>query len=169
MIVAELTNVVGRFPRNQGVRVRTSGSGEGPLSSSKIGSGNVLIGSLRSLDLPSGMVRKGSDSRRLEGCYSTLPIIVQRALACRGSAARHGRRETRRGKRRVQRAIQIARRQSAKSWELRAATSLARLWRDQGKHADARDRPAPVYAWFTEGFATPDLKEGESNARYLSE
>ncbi|UVC18271.1 hypothetical protein [Mesorhizobium onobrychidis] len=52
--------------------------------------------------------------------------------------------------------------QSAKSWELRAATSLARLWRVQGKHADARDLLAPVYAWFTEGFATPDLKEAKA-------
>jgi class 3 adenylate cyclase/predicted ATPase len=61
-----------------------------------------------------------------------------------------------------QRAIQIAQHQSAKSWELRAATSLARLWRDKGKHADACDLLAPVYAWFTEGFATPDLKEAKA-------
>ena len=44
-------------------------------------------------------------------------------------------------------------------WELRAATSLARLWRDQGKRAEARGLLAPVYAWFTEGFDTPDLRE----------
>ncbi|SJM29949.1 hypothetical protein BQ8482_120004 [Mesorhizobium delmotii] len=62
----------------------------------------------------------------------------------------------------LQRAIQIARSQSAKSWELRAATSLARLWRDEGKHADACDLLAPVYAGFTEGFATPDLKEAKA-------
>ncbi|WP_376703411.1 adenylate/guanylate cyclase domain-containing protein [Mesorhizobium sp. ISC25] len=62
----------------------------------------------------------------------------------------------------LQRAIQIAQRQSAKSWELRAATTLARLWREQGKQADARDLLAPVYAWFTEGFATPDLKEAKA-------
>ena len=43
--------------------------------------------------------------------------------------------------------------------ELRAATSLARLRRDQGGHAEARDLPAPVYAWFAEGFATADLKD----------
>jgi predicted ATPase len=61
-----------------------------------------------------------------------------------------------------QRAIQIARRQSAKSWELRAATSLARLWRDQGKPADACDLLVPVYAWFTEGFETPDLREAKA-------
>jgi len=48
---------------------------------------------------------------------------------------------------------------SAKTWELRAATSLARLWRDQRKRADARGLLAPVYGWFTEGFDTQDLKE----------
>jgi predicted ATPase len=55
-------------------------------------------------------------------------------------------------------AIDLARSQLAKSWELRAATSLARLWRDQGKQAEARDLLAPVYGWFTEGFDTADLK-----------
>ena len=50
----------------------------------------------------------------------------------------------------------------AKLWELRAATSLARLWRDQGKRAEARDLLAPVYGWFTEGFGTPVLQEAEA-------
>ena len=58
-------------------------------------------------------------------------------------------------------AIAIAQRQSAKLWEFRAATSLARLWRDQGKRAEARDLLAPVYGWFTEGFDTRDLKEAK--------
>jgi predicted ATPase len=52
----------------------------------------------------------------------------------------------------------IAQRQSAKLWELRAATSLARLWRDQGKRSEAYDLLAPVYGWFTEGFGTPVLE-----------
>jgi predicted ATPase len=56
-------------------------------------------------------------------------------------------------------AITVAQGQQAKLWELRAATSLARLWRDQGKGAQAHDLLAPVYDWFTEGFDTPDLKE----------
>jgi len=60
------------------------------------------------------------------------------------------------------RAIERARSQEAKSWELRAATSLARLWRDQGKSAAARDLLAPVYSWFTEGFDTLDLKEAKA-------
>ena len=58
-----------------------------------------------------------------------------------------------------QRALAVARKQQAKSWELRAAMSMARLWRDQGKRDDARDLLAPVYGWFTEGFDTLDLKE----------
>jgi predicted ATPase len=61
-----------------------------------------------------------------------------------------------------ERALAVARQQQAKSWELRAATSMARLWRDQGKRDDARDLLAPVYGWFTEGFDTLDLKEAKA-------
>jgi predicted ATPase/class 3 adenylate cyclase len=57
------------------------------------------------------------------------------------------------------RALVVARRQAAKFWELRAATNLCRLWRDQGKPTEARDLLAPIYGWFTEGFDTPVLKE----------
>jgi class 3 adenylate cyclase/tetratricopeptide (TPR) repeat protein len=60
-----------------------------------------------------------------------------------------------------QQAIMIAQRQSAKTFELRAATSLARLWRDQGKRTEARDLLAPVYGWFTEGFDTPVLQDAK--------
>jgi len=59
-------------------------------------------------------------------------------------------------------ALTIARDQEAKLWELRAAMSLARLRRDQGRHAEARDLLAPVYGWFTEGFDTPDLQEAKA-------
>jgi predicted ATPase len=61
-----------------------------------------------------------------------------------------------------ERALAVARQQQAKSWELRAAMSLARLWRDQGKRQQADDLLAPVYAWFTEGFDTLDLKEAKA-------
>jgi class 3 adenylate cyclase/predicted ATPase len=59
-------------------------------------------------------------------------------------------------------ALAVARQQQAKSWELRAAMSLARLWRDQGKTEQARELLAPVYGWFTEGFDTRDLKEAKA-------
>jgi class 3 adenylate cyclase/predicted ATPase len=59
-------------------------------------------------------------------------------------------------------ALEVARRQSAKSFELRAATSLAHLWQRQGKRDEARDLLAPVYAWFTEGFDTTDLREARA-------
>jgi predicted ATPase len=59
-------------------------------------------------------------------------------------------------------ALAVARRQSAKFWELRAALDLARLWRDQGKRTEARDLLAPVYGWFTEGFDTPVLKDAKA-------
>jgi predicted ATPase len=64
-------------------------------------------------------------------------------------------------------ALSIAREQEAKLWELRAAVSLARLRRDQGRHAEARDLLAPVYGWFTEGFATPDLQEAKTLLKSL--
>ena len=61
-----------------------------------------------------------------------------------------------------QRALMVARKQQAKSWELRAAMSMARLWRDQGRQDEARDLLARVYGWFTEGFDTLDLKEAKA-------
>ena len=61
-----------------------------------------------------------------------------------------------------ERALTVARQQQAKSWELRAAMSLARLWRDQGKVQQARELLAPVYGWFTEGHDTLDLKEAQA-------
>jgi predicted ATPase len=61
-----------------------------------------------------------------------------------------------------QQAISIAQSQQAKSWELRAATSLARLWQQQGKRQEAHDLLAPVYNWFTEGFDTLDLQDAKA-------
>jgi predicted ATPase len=61
-----------------------------------------------------------------------------------------------------QQALAVARRQQAKSWELRAAMSLSRLWQQQGKHAETRELLAPIYSWFTEGFDTPDLQEAKA-------
>jgi predicted ATPase len=60
------------------------------------------------------------------------------------------------------RALDIARCQQARSWELRAATSLSRLWQHQGKRHEAYDLLAPVYGWFIEGFDTADLQEARA-------
>jgi predicted ATPase len=66
------------------------------------------------------------------------------------------------------RSLTVARQQQAKSWELRAAMSMARLWRDQGKRDEVRELLAPVYGWFTEGFDTLDLKEAKALLNELS-
>ncbi len=65
-------------------------------------------------------------------------------------------------------ALEVARSQSAKTLELRAASDLARLWHDQGRSEEARDLLAPVYSWFTEGFDTTDLKEAKALLDELS-
>ena len=65
-------------------------------------------------------------------------------------------------------ALKVARTQSAKSWELRATTRLARLWHSQNKTTEAHDLLAPVYGWFTEGFDTADLKEAKALLETLS-
>jgi predicted ATPase len=100
-----------------------------------------------------GIVYYEPELHRLEGelrlCQD--PADAQEAEAC------------------FQRAVEIARTQGAKSWELRAATSLARLWRKQGKRAEARDLLAPVYNWFTEGFDTPVLQETKALLEELGE
>jgi len=70
--------------------------------------------------------------------------------------------DTEKAERQFDRALVVARQQQAKSWELRAAMSMARLWRDQGKPQQARELLAPVYAWFTEGFDTLDLKDAKA-------
>ena len=65
-------------------------------------------------------------------------------------------------------AMDIARHQQAKSWELRAALSLSRLWQRQGKHAEAHQMLAEIYGWFTEGFDTVDLQEARALLEELS-
>jgi class 3 adenylate cyclase/predicted ATPase len=72
------------------------------------------------------------------------------------------------GQHALEEARRVARRQQAKAYELRAATSLARLWGEQGRRNEARDLLAPVYGWFTEGFDTPDLKEAKALLDELS-
>ena len=86
--------------------------------------------------------------------------------SCIGSRASYcwcnRRSTTRRQKRAFSQALDIARHQQAKSWELRAAMSLARLWQRQGKRAEAHQALAEIYGWFTEGFDTADLQEAKA-------
>jgi class 3 adenylate cyclase/predicted ATPase len=70
--------------------------------------------------------------------------------------------DTEKAEKHFERALSVAHQQQQKSWELRAAMSLARLWRDQGKVSEARELLAPVYGWFTEGFDTRDLREAKA-------
>jgi predicted ATPase len=79
-----------------------------------------------------------------------------------GEIALKSHRDAEKAQGRFERALVVARQQQAKSWELRAAMSMARLWRDQGKVQQARELLAPVYGWFTEGFDTLDLKEAKA-------
>jgi predicted ATPase len=89
---------------------------------------------------------------------------VQRA--CGETYVRRG--DQAKGEEYLKRAIEIARRQEARHWELRAITDLSRLWRDQGKRRDARDLLAPIYNWFTEGFDTPVLREARVTLEELA-
>jgi predicted ATPase len=87
---------------------------------------------------------------------------LQRELTRHKGRLLHRRGHTEAAEELYRNALTIAQEQGAKLWELRAAASLARLRRDQGRHGEARDLLAPVYGWFTEGFDTPDLKEAKA-------
>jgi predicted ATPase len=84
-------------------------------------------------------------------------LLLQRSMAPQGEAEAC-----------FQQALDVARRQQAKSLELRAAMSLSRLWQQQGKQTEARELLAPVYGWFTEGFNTADLQEAKALLEELS-
>jgi predicted ATPase len=90
-------------------------------------------------------------------CYQAELYRLKGELLLQQSPGNHTEAETC-----YQKALSVARSQHAKSWELRAATSLSRLWQQQGKHQEAVDLLAPVYNWFTEGFDTADLKNAKA-------
>jgi predicted ATPase len=104
-----------------------------------------LLGELAGLEAGPGYWSKATDYWRVGRLLLSLPEPDEaKAEAC------------------FRRAIEVAREQGAKTWELRAATSLARLWADQGQRSQARDLLAPIYGWFTEGFDTADLKDAKA-------
>jgi predicted ATPase len=94
-----------------------------------------------------------ADGPRL-GCRASIGLRGEIVLASGGTPAD--------AEEHFQRALEIARSQEARSYELRAATRLARLWRDQRKPSEARALLQTVYDWFTEGFDTPDLKDAKA-------
>ena len=100
----------------------------------------------------SGVLWWEAELHRLKG-----ELLLQHAVAQPGEAEAC-----------FQQALAVARRQQAKSLELRAAMSLARLWQQQGKRAEAHQLLAEVYGWFTEGFDTADLQEAEALLEALS-
>jgi predicted ATPase len=85
-----------------------------------------------------------------------------RSIALQGNSRKSPNSDAAKSEAYFDRALTVAHQQQAKSWELRTAMSLARLWRDQGKVQQARELLAPVYGWFTEGFETKDLKEAKA-------
>jgi predicted ATPase len=92
-----------------------------------------------------------------ERYYAAELYRLQGELLLARSAEQHAEAETC-----FRQALDVARQQQAKSWELRAAMSLSRLWQKQGKQAEAHALLAPVYGWFTEGFDTADLQEAKA-------
>ncbi len=105
---------------------------------------------LRSLEEAESVIAAGGE-RWAESVIWRMKADIHRSLSADGEATTA-----------LHHAIEIAREQGAKILELRAATSLARLWRDQGKGEQGRDLLAPLYRWFTEGFDTPDLKDANA-------
>jgi predicted ATPase len=85
---------------------------------------------------------------------------VPRASLCLDASTASGRLREAEG--RLQQALDVSRRQEARMLELRAATSLGRLWRGQGRNEEARGLVAEVYGWFAEGFDTPDLRDAQA-------
>ena len=125
-----------------------------------------------------GNTRAGRHAEALEHAAQALAVGEQtgerwweaKVHATRGHILLHsGSRNVEAAAASFQTAIRVARKQEARSWELRAATSLARLWAEQGKRRKAHHLLAPLYGWFTEGFDTADLKEAKALSEMLTE
>jgi class 3 adenylate cyclase/predicted ATPase len=121
------------------------------LASAYARSGDVSLG-LAALEEGLAMTRRGGDRFSLPEIHHMKAKLLLARSASDTDAADAAYRE----------AIEVARNQHARLLQLRASTSLARLWRDQGKRGEAFELLAPIYGWFTEGFDTPDLKEAKA-------
>jgi tetratricopeptide (TPR) repeat protein len=125
----------------------------------------VILGNFADLLLELGRYEEAA--RYVEGALGLSRAIDERfylaeLLRLRAQIALQGTGSSEEAEALLREALEVARSQEAKALELRAATSLARLWRDQGKRAEAHDLLAPVYTWFTEGFDTLDLVEAKA-------
>ena len=125
----------------------------------EIGQAATLMYALGLASITYACCRKSSSSSRPTS--SVRPLAWRASKRLSTEAARNAA-HARKAQAYFERALAVARQQQAKSWELRAAMSMAGLWRDQGKRDEARDLLAPVYGWFTEGFDTLDLKEAKA-------
>jgi predicted ATPase len=101
-------------------------------------------------------------SEALDRAESTREIWIEAELHRLKGEVLLSRADRAKAEARFKQAIDIAQAQSAKSWELRAATSLARLWAEQGERRKAHDLLAPIHGWFTEGFDTADLMDAKA-------
>jgi predicted ATPase len=119
---------------------------EAATHAGQVEEGLCLLAEARTAFEASGCGDQLAETYRLQG-----DLLLQQAVAAAAQAEAC-----------FQQALAIAQRQHAKSWELRAATSLAWLWQQQGKRAEARALLAPIYGWFTEGFDTAYLQEARS-------
>jgi predicted ATPase/class 3 adenylate cyclase len=127
-----------------------------PYNLSLVAEAHVLVGDTdMALELVSEGLRRIERNR--EGWFAAELHRLHGEMLLRLGAADHARAGMA-----LRRALEVAREQGAKWWELRAATSLAQLWRDQGRRSEAHGLLAPIYGWFTEGFDTKDLKEAKA-------
>jgi predicted ATPase len=117
----------------------------------------------------------GQPEAGLDLLAETLPLMDQEGERCWAAELYRLKGEllqavadARQAEARFHRALDVARRQQARTWELRAAMSLSRLWQQQGKGEEARDLLSPLYGWFTERFETVDLQEAKALLEALS-
>ena len=154
-------------------------AGEGADALTEVAKGLALAAGTGSRGGAPGIFASLADGQRAAGQYADALGVVESGLTVATETGQHAwdaalyylkgelllatdAANSAEGEALFHRALDIARAQEAKSFELRAATSLARLWQRQGKRAEAHTLLAPVYAWFTEGFDTGDLVEAKA-------
>ncbi len=152
---------------------RTTGSGINepqlliPLAEA-YGLSGLAVEGLRALEKAVAAVEKTGERRDEAEVHRLKGVLTLRSKASESKVQSQSQSQSR-AEEQFRKAIEVARRQSSKSWELRATTSLARLLRDTGRHDEARTMLAEIYNWFTEGFDTADLKDAKAPLAELGE